>query len=76
MYPSDARPSFAGQPDHGGPVTCATCGCRLQPVGPSDAAAFFHFGSLGGRDARGCLIECSDRAHDVSGQPVPTAALA
>jgi len=76
MYASDSRSSFAGQPDHGGPVVCATCGCRLQPIGPSDAAAFFHFGSLGGRDARGCRVDCSDLAHDLSGRPVPTAALA
>jgi hypothetical protein len=74
MYSSsDARSSFVSQSVAGGPVTCAACGCRLQPVGPSDSAAFFHFGSLGGRDARGCRIDCSDMAHDASGRPVPAA---
>ncbi len=58
-----------------GPVTCAACGCRLQPVGQSDAAAWYHFGGLGGRDARGCRIDCADSAHDATGQPVPTSAL-
>jgi hypothetical protein len=76
MYASDARPSFAGRPDGGGPVTCAACGCRLQPVGPTDAAAYFHFGSLGGRDARGCRVDCADLVHDGTGRAVPTAALA
>jgi hypothetical protein len=59
----------------GAPVTCAACGCRLQPVGPSDAAAWIHFGGLGGRDARGCRIDCADAAHDATGHPLSTAAL-
>ncbi|HYM83567.1 MAG TPA: hypothetical protein VEY67_05410 [Candidatus Dormibacteraeota bacterium] len=58
-----------------GPVVCAACGCRLQPAGPSDAAAWFHFGGLGGRDARGCRVECADAAHDSTGQPVDSASL-
>lgn len=73
--PIDGRNAFVLRAD-GGPVTCASCGCRLQPVGPTDAAAFFHFGSMGGRDARGCRVECADLAHDASGQPVPLASLA
>jgi hypothetical protein len=64
-----------GDPLDGGPVTCAACGCRLQPAGPSDAAAWFHFGGLGGRDARGCRVECADSAHDSTGQPVSAAVL-
>ena len=70
------RSTFDGYQDRSGPVTCAACGCRLQPVGPSDAAAYFHFGSLGGRDARGCRVDCTDLAHDTTGRPVPAAALA
>ncbi len=58
-----------------GPVTCAACGCRLQPAAPSDAAAWFHFGGLGGRDARGCRVECADSAHDATGRPVSAATL-
>jgi hypothetical protein len=50
-----------------GPVTCATCGCRLEQVGPDRAAAYFHFSPLGGRDARGCRIECVELPHDVRG---------
>jgi len=76
LSPADPRPAFFPRTDRQGPVTCAACGCRLQPVGPSDAAAWFHFGSLGGRDARGCRIDCADLAHDATGQPVPSAALA
>jgi hypothetical protein len=76
LTPSDHRPTFLPPPERHGPVTCAACGCRLQPVGPSDATAFFHFGSLGGRDARGCRVECADFAHDATGRPVPAAALA
>jgi hypothetical protein len=57
------------------PVTCTACGCRLQPIGPSDAAAFFHFGSFAGRDARGCSVDCAESAHDIAGRAFPTAAL-
>lgn len=49
------------------PVTCATCGCRLEPVGRGDRAAWFHFGRGGGRDARGCRVACIEAAHDVEG---------
>jgi hypothetical protein len=77
MYSSsDARTWYLGPTAADGPVTCAACGCRLQPVGPSDVAAWFHFGSLGGRDARGCRVDCSDMAHDSSGRPAPASALA
>ncbi len=51
------------------PVTCAACGCRLQQTGD----AWFHFNPLGGRDARGCRIACSDAAHDAGGRPVSIA---
>ena len=48
-----------------GPVTCAACGCRLSMNGD----AWFHFNPLGGRDARGCRVDCADAAHDASGSP-------
>jgi hypothetical protein len=48
------------------PVTCATCGCRLTATGE----AWFHFSPMGGRDARGCRIDCADAAHDPTGSPV------
>jgi hypothetical protein len=49
------------------PVTCATCGCRLEHVGASEPAAWFHFGRFAGRDARGCRVACVDLAHDALG---------
>ncbi|HET7181502.1 MAG TPA: hypothetical protein VFI15_04645 [Candidatus Limnocylindrales bacterium] len=51
-------------------VTCAACGCRLEASGTSDEAPWFHFGRLGGRDARGDRTACIDAPHDRSGQPI------
>lgn len=48
------------------PVTCAACGCRLAATGD----AWFHFNPLGGRDARGCRVDCADAAHDTSGRAI------
>ena len=52
------------------PVTCAACGCRLEPSGTADEAPWFHFGRLGGRDARGDRPICIDAPHDRSGLPI------
>lgn len=52
------------------PVTCAACGCRLEPSGTADEAPWFHFGRLGGRDARGDRPVCIDAPHDRSGTPI------
>lgn len=49
------------------PVTCRTCGCRLEAEGSDSDPAWFHFGRLGGRDARGHVVACVDAAHDVEG---------
>lgn len=54
--------------DASGPVTCASCGCRLQAVGPAGAQAYFHFGGSNGRDARGCKVACASEAHDSAGR--------
>jgi hypothetical protein len=54
-----------------GPVTCASCGCRLQHA--ADGSAWFHFAPIGGRDARGCRVDCADAAHDSSGRTVSAA---
>lgn len=51
------------------PVTCAACGCRLA----SSDDAFVHFNPLGGRDARGCRIDCADAPHDATGRPLALA---
>jgi len=52
------------------PVTCAACGCRLEASGTADEAPWFHFGRMGGRDARGDSPVCVDAPHDRSGQPI------
>jgi hypothetical protein len=69
IHPSDhgaARP-LAVRDGQGAPVTCATCGCRLEGVGDG---SYLHYGRLGGRDARGCRIDCAEAEHDASGRPV------
>jgi hypothetical protein len=48
-----------------GPVTCAACGCRLEAA---EDGLWVHFGRLGGRDARGCRVECIDLDHLVNGR--------
>jgi len=49
------------------PVTCRACGCRLEAGDSASDSRWFHFGRLGGRDARGHVIDCVDAAHDVEG---------
>ncbi len=53
-----------------GPVTCAACGCRLQAGSGARDGEWFHFTPLGGRDARGCRVDCIGLAHDETGRPV------
>jgi hypothetical protein len=62
----DTQTVMAVRDGHGAPVTCAACGCRLSQTGE----AFFHFNPLGGRDARGCRIQCASAAHDSQGRPI------
>ena len=62
----DSRSAAAVRDGHSAPVTCATCGCRLQEAGD----AYVHFNPLGGRDARGCRIPCAGAPHDVAGRPI------
>jgi hypothetical protein len=62
----DAQIVMAVRDGHGAPVTCAACGCRLSQTGE----AFFHFNPLGGRDARGCRVQCASAAHDSQGRPI------
>jgi len=49
------------------PVTCDVCGCRLESVGSDGSSTWFHYGRLGGRDARGDLVPCLDAPHDSEG---------
>jgi hypothetical protein len=51
-------------------VTCAACGCRLEASGTADDAPWFHFGRMGGRDARGDNPPCVEAPHDRSGRPI------
>lgn len=48
-------------------VTCAACGCRLQPDA-ADRAVWRHFGALGGRDAMSHRMACVDLPHDATGK--------
>jgi hypothetical protein len=57
-------------------VTCAVCGCRLESGSENGQRAWFHFGRLGGRDARGCRVACVEAAHDAFGREVRLAAVA
>ncbi len=50
-----------------GPVTCATCGCRLTHTASGGTDAWYHFSPMDGRDARGCRVACAEEAHDVFG---------
>jgi hypothetical protein len=49
-------------------VTCEACGCRLEAGGDTGGESWFHFGRMGGRDARGCRVACVDAAHDGDGR--------
>ena len=66
IHPSDPglRDIGAVREGRSAPVTCASCGCRLD----ADGDAWFHFNPLAGRDARGCRVECAEAAHDASGR--------
>ena len=72
----DTRRPLAVRDGHGAPVTCSTCGCRLRAGTAENDIAWFHFNPLGGRDARGCRIECADEPHDVAGYRAVSLALA
>jgi isoaspartyl peptidase/L-asparaginase-like protein (Ntn-hydrolase superfamily) len=50
-------------------VTCGACGCRLEAVTSPGGMTWFHFGRLGGRDARGDRVACIDAPHDAEGRP-------
>jgi hypothetical protein len=60
--------------DAAGPVTCATCGCRLVALSGSEDGTYRHFPSLmPGQDARGCRPSCVDALHDGDGRALVTA---
>jgi hypothetical protein len=60
-------------PDARGPVTCDTCGCRLESVA---VETWRHFPSaVVGQDARGCRPPCADAPHDRFGRVLEESAL-
>jgi hypothetical protein len=78
IHPSETetgRPQ-AVRDGHGAPVTCAACGCRLRSAIADNDIAWFHFSPIGGRDARGCRVDCVDQPHDVAGYRAASLALA
>ena len=66
-YPAFDTSGISGAEPKPGPVTCASCGCRLERS-PEGRQAWFHFSPIAGRDARGCRVACADSAHDASGR--------
>jgi hypothetical protein len=57
--------------DGAGPVTCASCGCRLVGLSGLLDGVYRHFPSMKpGHDARGCRPECVDALHDHDGRPL------
>jgi hypothetical protein len=66
IHPSDPKLTTAVRDGRDAPVTCASCGCRLEATGE----AWFHFSPISGRDARGCRVACADAAHDASGRAI------
>jgi hypothetical protein len=69
LHSSDPRTGSlrAVRDGQGAPVTCASCGCRLESTADD---TYRHFGRFAGRDARGCRVACVDEAHDRSGNPI------
>ena len=60
-------------PDARGPITCHTCGCRLEQAAPE---TWRHFASaVPGQDARGDRPACVDADHDRFGRPLEDSAL-
>jgi len=74
IHPSDPQPAWPHRQVEvaSGPVTCATCGCRLESDSASSPTSWTHFGPLGGRDARGCRVDCVDLPHDAHGRVLLT----
>ena len=59
-----------------GPVTCATCGCRLVGLSGLLDGAYRHYPSMkSGQDARGCRPACVEALHDHTGRAVATGSL-
>ena len=58
---------WSTRPERSGPVTCATCGCRLTDARGLEGVAWRHFQSVPDRDARGCRPRCLEDLHHRDG---------
>jgi hypothetical protein len=67
-YPAFDTNGLTGADTPGGPVTCTSCGCRLERGAVNGVHAWYHFSPMAGRDARGCKVGCADNAHDANGR--------
>lgn len=66
---TDRATPWLPSPEPGGPVSCGTCGCRLEPLEGAPVGSWRHFRSdLAGQDARGCRTRCVDLVHDSAGR--------
>ena len=66
---------WSTRPERTGPVTCATCGCRLTEARGLEGVAWRHFQSVPDRDARGCRPRCLEDLHRRDGTVLPVRAL-
>ena len=73
-YPVFDTNGIAGHQPAGGPVTCSSCGCRLERSTSNGVSAWYHFTPMAGRDARGCKIGCANEAHDARGRALAATA--
>ncbi|MFN2417730.1 MAG: hypothetical protein ABR593_02250 [Candidatus Limnocylindria bacterium] len=46
------------------PITCVTCGCRLERHADD---SWWHYAGRENRDARGCIVACADQPHYAPG---------
>jgi hypothetical protein len=70
---NDGRDAHAVRDGQLAAVTCHACGCRLEAIESPSGTAWFHFGRMGGRDARGDRVACIELAHDSWGRPAAAA---
>jgi hypothetical protein len=73
-YPAFETSGLGGAEPSTGPVTCTTCGCRLERATANGIHAWYHFSPMAGRDARGCKVECADAPHDADGRALVVSA--
>jgi hypothetical protein len=53
------------------PITCGTCGCRLDSSASANGSTVWrHFSGTAGHDARGCSVACASIDHDAQGHPL------